>query len=162
MAITKTIPFPHKQYGMYPVEEDLRDAAYRGDAARIKALQTQYPHLNLNAPNEYGETAAYIACKRKQGSTVEYLLQQPCIDIKQSTILGNNCLLIAVWNDDTALAEKLVAKGADVYARTSPERLYHGNVSALDIAIERGNTELVSFLKPLVENQQAKPSSPLI
>ena len=158
MAHNKAIPFPHKKYGMYYVEEDLRDAAYRGDVRRIKDLMSHYPKLDLNSGNEYGETALYIACKRKQASAVNFLLDQPGINLKVPTILGNNSILIAAWNDDTALVKKLVEKGVDVEARTNPDRPYHGNVSALDIAQERGNVDLVEYLKPLVSDVQSSPS----
>lgn len=153
MALNKSIPFPHKKYGMYYVEEDLRDAAYRGDTKRIKDLMEKYPNLNLNATNEYGETAVYIACKRNQNDTVDFLLKQRNIDIKIPTILGNNSILIAAWNDNTDLVKKLVTAGIDVTSRTNPDRKYHGNVSALDIAEERENTALIEFLKPLIKSK---------
>lgn len=153
MSLNKPIPFPHKKYGMYYVEEDLRDAAYRGDVERIKKLGSQYSKLNFNATNEYGETAIYIATKRNQDSAVSHLLNQPGIDIEIPTILGNKCLLIAAWNDNTELAKKLIDHGADIHARTNPDRQYHGNVSALDIAEERGNKALVDYI------EQVSPSS---
>ena len=158
--LNKPIPFPHKQYGMYYVEEDLRDAAYRGDVDRIKKLGAQYPNLNFNATNEYGETALYIACKRNQDSVVSHLLDKPGIDLNVPTILGNLSLLIAAWNDNTPLAKKLVEKGADIHARTNPDRTYHGNVSALDIAKERGNDSLVDYLQQKIAPEAGKNATP--
>lgn len=151
----KAIPFPHKQYGMYYVEEDFRDAAYRGDEKRLNDLLKAYPNLNINAVNEYAETALYIACKHNQNRAAALLLKQPGIDVNLPTILGNSPLLISAWNDNTALAKLLIHHNADVNARTKAERQYHGNVSALDIAQERGNNELVELLAPLVKVQQS-------
>lgn len=156
MSLAKTIPLPHKQYGMYYVEEDLRDAAYRGDLKHIQKLMLQYPKLNLNAINEYHETALYVACKTnhdKQYQVADYLLKQPNIDVNKSTILGNSALLISAWKDKTGLAIKLIEHGADIQARTNADRQYHGGVSTLDIAQERGNTELANYLKQLLNNQ---------
>lgn len=149
----KAIPFPHKQYGMYYIEEDLRDAAYRGDEKRINDLFKAYPKLNINAVNEYNETALYIACKRNQNKVAELLLKQPGTNVNLQTVLGNSSLLISSWNDNTALAKLLIQHSADVNARTNVGRQYHGNVSALDIAQERGNKELVEFLLPLMNTQ---------
>lgn len=157
MATLKPIPFPHKQYGMYYVEEDLRDAAYKGDIKRMQDLLSQHPSLNINATNEYSETALYIACKKSQNQAAEFLLKQPFIKVNIPTILGNSPMLICAWNDNTELAKKLTQHGADVHARTNPDREYHGNVSAFDIAQERNNKALVDFLQPYIANT-ASPS----
>lgn len=155
MATSKPIPFPHKQYGMYYVEEDLRDASYRGDLQRVKELIKSYPDLNINAVNEYAETALYIACKKNQNEIAAHLLQQEEIKVNTSTILGNSPLLISAWNDNTKLAKKLIEHGADVNARTKADREYHGNVSAFDIAQERNNSELTDHLRKYISAEQA-------
>lgn len=162
IAITpiKPIPFPHEKYGMYYVEEDLRDAAYRGDLKRIQALITSYPKLNLNAVNEYGESALYIACKRDQNTVAEFLLNKSEVNKNAATILGNSPMLIAAWRDNNEIARKLIENGADVNARTNANRQYHGGVSALDVAKERGNQMLVDLLKPLVENNLSHQPKP--
>jgi len=162
MATLKPVPFPHEKYGMFYVEEDLRDAAYRGDVQRMKTLLEQHPKLDVNAMNEYGETALYIACKKNQNKAADFLLEKADIKPNIQTILGNSPLLICAWNDNTELAKKLIAKGADINARTNPDREYHGNVSALDIAQERNNTALVEHLQKLAPAQapqiSARPS----
>jgi len=157
MQTLKPIPSIHPQYGMYYIEEDLRDAAYRGDLTRAMALFAQYPKLDSNATNEYSETALYIACKRKQDRIAEYLLKHPEIRVDIPTILGNSALLICAWTDNTQLAKRLVQAGAGVHARTHSDRKYHGNVSAFDIAQERNNHELVEFLLAHISNS-ANPS----
>lgn len=158
MTTQKPIPFPHQKYGMYYVEEDLRDAAYRGDLNRMQKLFEQYPKLDPNSPNEYNETALYIACKRGQTSVVEFLLKTPKIDTNATTIRGNSPMLACAWGDYTVLAKKLIDAGADTTQRTNLDREYHSGVSALEIAEERGNSELATLLKlHLNENHQAKP-----
>ncbi len=152
MATSKPIPFPDKQFGMFYAEEDLRDAAYRGDLKRIQDLMRQHPTLDINAADEYSQTPLYIACKKNQNKVAEFLLNQPSIKVNVPTILGNSPMLVCAWNDNTDLAEKLIARGADVHARTSPEREYHGNVSAFDIAQERNNQKLVDLLQPYMTN----------
>lgn len=147
MSSAKPIPFPHKKYGTWYIEEDLRDAAYRGDLSRIQVLLAQYPTINLNATNEYNETALYIACKKNQYTVVEFLLRNPQVDVNISTLLGNSPALISTWNDNNELTEKLLVRGADINARTNANRDYHGGVSALDIAEERNNTTLISYLR---------------
>jgi ankyrin repeat protein len=160
MPARKPVPLPHKLYGMFPVEEDLRDAAYRGDKNRIKKLIETYPKLNLNAVNEYGETPLYIACKRNQNPIADFLLEQPGIDVNHQTILGNGAVLIAAWNDNTQLVKELIQKKADVSLRTNPDRPYHGNVSAMDIAKERGNHALVTVLAEHLGIQQQPTPTP--
>lgn len=162
MATLKSnpIPFPHKQYGMYYVEEDFRDAAYRGDFARIKEIINKYPKLNINATNEYNETALYIACKKNQNQIAEFLLQQPGIKANIATVLGNSAVLISAWNDNTEQVKILDIHGADLHARTNPDREYHGNVSALDIAQERGNKELVKYLQERLAVTAAPSNNP--
>lgn len=163
MATLKSnpIPFPDKQYGMYYVEEDFRNAAYRGDLARIKEIKNKYPKLlNINATNEYNETALYIACKKNQTHVAEFLLEQPGINPNIATILGNSAVLISAWNDNTKQVKALDEHGADLHARTNPEREYHGNVSALDIAQERGNNELVNYLQARLAVTAAPSNNP--
>lgn len=156
---TKPLPVPHKQYGMYYIEEALRDASYQGDTAQIKRLMEKYPQLDLNAVNEYSETALYIACKRNQIDTVKFLLSQPNVNVNQQTILGNGSLLIAAWNDNTELAKLLIQHRADVQQRTKSDRPYHGGVNAADVAKERGNKELVEYLQQVMPEENAKDSS---
>lgn len=154
---TRSLPLPHPKYGMWYVEEDFRDAAYRGDLKRVQELLDKYPKLNINAVNEYGETALYIASKKNQSQVVDFLLNQAQlnVDINCQTILGNSPMLVAAWNDNTAIAKKLLEKGADATLTTKADRQYHGGVSALQIAAERNNQELVSLL----EKQLGKKTS---
>lgn len=154
--MNRVIPFPHKKYGMYYVEEDFRDAAYRGDVKHMQDILDRYPKFNINASNEYGETALYIACKRNQEDAVSFLLKKPGVDPNSGTILGNRSLLIAAWNDNNKIAQKLLDNGADISARTNPDRKYHANVSALDIAIERENHELQKILQKGLGNDVAE------
>jgi ankyrin repeat protein len=153
---TKTLPVPHKQYGMYYIEEALRDACYQGDISQIKNLTERYPDLNINAANEYAETALYIACKRNQVNAVKFLLDQPNININQATILGNSPLLIAAWNDNTELAKLLLDHNADANHCTNKDRPYHGGVNAADIAKERGNEKLFNHLQQFMPAESAK------
>lgn len=153
---TKSLPVPHKQYGMYYIEEALRDASYQGDISQIKNLTERYPDLNVNATDEYGQTALYIACKKNQANAAKVLLNQPNINVNQATILGNSPLLIAAWNDNNELAKLLLEHNADVNQRTNKDRPYHGSVNAADIAKERGNEELVKHLQQFMPEENAK------
>ena len=153
---TRSLPMPHPKYGMWYVEEDFRDAAYRGDLNRIQEILNKYPKFNINAVDEYGQTALYIACKKNQTQVVDFMFKQSglTMDVNCQTILGNSPMLIAAWNDNTILVKKLLEKGADATLTTKAERQHHGDVSALQIAEERNNRELVSLL----ENHLGKKS----
>lgn len=143
---TDSIPFPN-QYGMWDIQENLRDAAYLGDLKKIKATFKQYPNLDPDAVDEYGQTALYIACKKNQEAVVNYLLAEVKANPNKQTIHGNSPILIATWKKLNNLVEKLLKHGGDASLRTNADREYHGNVSALDIAQEQGNNELVEMLK---------------
>jgi len=140
------LPKPHAKYGMYYIEECLRDCGYQGDLSTIKNLQRKYGDLDLNSADEYGQTVLYLASKRNHAELVDYLVRQPNVNVNAATILGNSSLLIAAWNDNNQIAEILVKNGADILAKTNSSREYHGGVSAIDIAEERGNASLASFL----------------
>lgn len=153
------LPAVHPKYGMFYIEEAMRDAAYQGSVSMLKRLATAYPQLDVNAADEYGQTALYIACKRGQHEAADWLLDQPNIDVKAATSLGNDALLISAWNDDTVLAQKLLDHGADPHARTHADRQYHGGVSARDVADERGNAALVKLLLAAESQADIQPTA---
>lgn len=147
--MSSILPQPHPKYGMYYVEKELRHAAYMGDLQLAEQLTKIYPDLDLNAVDEYGRTALYIACERQQPEMITWLLNKPGIDLNRPTVRGNSPLLMAAWNDDNATVKELVEHSANIHARTHVDREYHAGVSALDIAKERGNHSLVELLTAL-------------
>jgi len=147
MSANINIPNAHEKYGDWYIGKALRDAAYLGDLTYIENLIKTYPELDLNLADEYGRTALYIACERQQHKVVDFFLNQPSVDFNAPTILGNSALLISIWNDDSVLAKKLIDAGVDIHQCTAKDRQYHGNVSAMDLALERENHALVSYLE---------------
>lgn len=155
MSIFKSVsnlPVPHDKYGMFYIEKDMRDSAYKGDLSRIKDLMREYPDLDLNAVDEYGRTPLYMACDGNQEGVLDYLLNQPKVDVNIQTILGNSPLLMATWNDNSRIAGKLVDAGADLHAKTLASREYHGGVTAHDVAVERDNKSLAEFLRSAMDD----------
>ncbi|MFN3234326.1 MAG: ankyrin repeat domain-containing protein [Gammaproteobacteria bacterium] len=139
-------PVPHEKYGMFLVEENFRHFAYMGNTQKMQEILNDHPNLNINAQNEYGQTAFYLACKSNQENTVDFLLAKNA-DIDIPTTLGNDALLMSTFNGNNPLVKKLIENGANINARTSRNRKDHAGVNAIGIAREQNNLALVEILE---------------
>ena len=95
---------------------------------------------NINKADYIGNPALMIAINSKQPEAIECLLSNPKIAINQQNQDGWTALMLAVYQDNCALIQLLLNKGAD-----SNKTNYEGD-TALIIAVNRKNTDTVKCL----------------
>jgi ankyrin repeat protein len=131
-------------------EAEVFEAIRRGDAARVRALIEAHPDL-VNARNESGDSLLLAATYAGRRDIFEMLLKQGAavslfeaaasgLDDRAGSILeqdpaaansyshdGWTPLHLAAFFGHTAIAERLIARGADVNARSKSERFARSN-----------------------------------
>lgn len=83
------------------MEEELFDAAYYGDVARVRRI-LENPDADANWGNYVGWTALHVACNEGHDEVVSLLLAHPRIDVNQKDGNGETPFLKGCANGSTA------------------------------------------------------------
>ena len=134
--------------------EDFFQAVGTDDAASVRALLAR--GFDGNAPDPKGQHALLIAAREKSGKVADELLRWPAINVEARNAADESPLMLASLQGLTELAQKLVAKGADVnkpgwaplhYASTKGHlaimTLLLDNHAYIDAASPNGTTPLM-------------------
>ncbi|CAB3386911.1 Hypothetical predicted protein [Cloeon dipterum] len=78
--------------------------------------------IDLNATNEFGETAFMIACSKNRSDVVEYLLANKDIDLSKEDIGGRTALHHATRSGCVDLVQNLLHHGADLTKKDKDNR----------------------------------------
>ena len=92
--------------------EDFFRAVAMDDAASVRALLSR--GFDGNTPDPKGQHALLIAAREKSGKVADELLRWPAINVESRNGADESPLMFASLQGLTELAQKLVAKGADV------------------------------------------------
>ncbi len=122
----------------------LHTTVVRGDIQAIEDLLAK--GTDVNARDEDGYTALFIAALRGHKEVVELLLAKGAdinarLDVDAKGAGGWTSLHAASRHDRKSVAQLLIAKGADVNAKTEKGQ------TALSLAKENGHTEIVELLR---------------
>ena len=104
------------------------------------------PGVNVNAPNEKGETALHLACKSKDPPSkdrldiLDLLLGSSDVDIEAKDNAGNTPLMLACLANKDELVKRLLDKDADLNVTS------FNHSSPLQIAVKRGATPIIGLL----------------
>eukprot|EP00730_Choanoeca_flexa_P014872 TRINITY_DN6657_c0_g1_i3.p1 TRINITY_DN6657_c0_g1~~TRINITY_DN6657_c0_g1_i3.p1 ORF type:complete len:271 (+),score=63.48 TRINITY_DN6657_c0_g1_i3:43-855(+) len=93
-------------------DKTIFDFAQEGD---VTALIPLLQGVDINTPNDEGETLLHVACDRGRLSLVEELLQRGA-DVTVKDAAGCTPLHFAAYCEHAAVAKALVAAGADIDA----------------------------------------------
>ena len=120
---------------------ELWDASQRGDAYFIEDLLEGEDRecVDVNAQNEYGESALILAVSFGKPEAVKVLLEHNA-DIEARTIRGQTPLMLSACDEDKELIHHLVEAGASVNAQDNDGE------TVLHYAGRRGNPEIVQYL----------------
>jgi hypothetical protein len=116
----------------------LREAARRGDPARIEALVRE--GANVNARDERGQTALLLAAREGQAGVVKALLRAGA-DLDATTASGLTPLIAAAAKGRTDVARLLIE------ARADPDVRHRELGTALDAAQRYGHRDIVQMLR---------------
>ena len=119
---------------------ELLERARCGDLDGVKRLIEQLC-VDVNTRNEYDQTALYCACEKGHADTVQYLL-----DSGAAVNLGVNPLVAAVRNKRVTVVQLLLEHGTHPDALEESSESSNRRSSALHIASDGGNSELVELL----------------
>ena len=92
--------------------EDFFRAVAVDDAASVRVLLSR--GFDGNTPDPKGQHALLIAAREKSGKVADELLRWPTINVEARNGADESPLMFASLQGLTELAQKLVAKGADV------------------------------------------------
>lgn len=104
----------------------------------IRILQNN-PNINLEEKDEYNRTALHISCFSKL-SEISHLLLKKGADILNQGENGNYPLHYAVLGNDFKIIKKIISNNFD------PELPNNKGETALHLAIQEGNYEIVNYL----------------
>jgi len=133
-----------KQAGVKPAlgaTDDLINAARSGQLDMVKMLISK--GSKVDQPDRFGRTALYAAVMSRQKEVVQFLLDEGANPNGNPDHDGSP-LAFAATQNDLEIIKLLLAKKADPNAK-----IFNGMTSktALAIATERGQTEIVELLK---------------
>ena len=134
--------------------EDFFRAVGTDDAVGVRTLLAR--GFDGNTPDPKGQHALLIAAREKSGKVADELLRWPAIKVETRNAADESPLMMASLQGLTELAQKLVAKGADVnkpgwaplhYAATKGHleviTLLLDNYAYIDAASPNGTTPLM-------------------
>lgn len=121
------------------INQDLIDAAIKGDTARVKELTTQ----NADTKNDINTgdltAALMLATFNDHNETVKFLIEKGA-DVNGKMNNGKTALMLAAGQGHVDIVKLLLDKGADVNAKTN------NGETALIPAVFKGDTNIIKLL----------------
>jgi ankyrin repeat protein len=118
------------------LNEQLYEAARRGDAAEVKALLDK--GADVNAKFRYGATALFKAAERGHAEVVRLLLERGADAAVRDTFYGATAMTWALDKKHVETVRALLAKNAEAAGDVLMAGVREGNVELTKVAIERG------------------------
>lgn len=119
--------------------------------------------VNINATDDSGHTALHYAARNDDEDLAQMILATRKSDINHQCGLGFSPLMEAADTGSTSVAKLLIKAGADLNVKDEDDQ------TALDIADDKGNEDIVTLIKeaggkatpkPDDEGEVAKPNKP--
>ena len=132
-------------WGKMTLNEDLIDAALRGDLEKVESLLDK--GANVNAKDGYGRTPLHYAAWYGHLDIVKLLLDRGA-DVNAKGNAGETPLHLAAAWDHPDIVKLLLDRGADVNAKNRDGK------TPLDLARENKYWDIVNFLEKAVENAE--------
>jgi len=127
------------------------DHASSNGHVEVVKLLLAHPDINVNVRNEGGQTPISLGCERGHVSVVRVLLKDPRVNVTLGEYNGCTPLWWASWKGYHEVIEWLIASGRDLGdIENKKGKWFAREYTALEIARERRNTEVVSLLEKFV------------
>jgi hypothetical protein len=129
-------------------------SSYWGHLEVVKLL-LDHPFINVNVQTNAGATPFLLCCSNRNLPVVQVLLKDPRVDITLATNSGRTPLWDASCSGFLEVIEWRIASGRDLGDFNLKEKHWDEmSYTALEIAKDRNNTEVVSLLERFLANPQ--------
>lgn len=118
------------------LNEQLYEAARKGDAAEVKALLDR--GADVNAKFRYGATALFKAAERGHTEVVKLLIERGADVTVKDTFYGATALYWATDKGHTGVVRAILAKSAEGAGEVLSNGVSSGNVEMVSAALETG------------------------
>ncbi len=102
------------------IPDQLITIAKLGGAKDLAKALVQIPQININTPNNDGDTALLLAAEDNDLSLVQIILGMPGVNVNAKNIFGQTALILVVKSiskKKAAMVQILLAAGADAEIR---------------------------------------------
>ncbi|HEX7316248.1 MAG TPA: ankyrin repeat domain-containing protein [Pyrinomonadaceae bacterium] len=130
------------------LNEQLYEAARKGDAAEVKALLDK--GADVNAKFRYGATALFKAAERGHTEVVKLLIERGADVTVRDTFYGATALYWATDKGHTGVVRAILAKSPDGAGDVLSSGVRSGNAEMVSAALETGKVPAGSLTAALV------------
>jgi len=135
----------------------LHHASISGHVEVVKVLLA-HPGITVNCKDIVGQTPFSLGCEGGNVSVVCVLLKDPRVDVTMADNMGCTPLWYASRDGHHEVVERLMASGRDLGDIGNTKGKYGGEeFTALEIARENENSEVVSLLENFMDNPTQTP-----
>lgn len=141
------------------LNEQLYEAARKGDAAEVKALLDK--GADVNAKFRYGATALFKAAERGHTEVVKLLIERGADVTVKDTFYGANALYWAMDKGHTGVVRAILAKSAEDAGDVLLTGVRSGNAEMTSAALETGKVDAATLTAALVAAGSDAKNAPL-
>jgi hypothetical protein len=127
------------------MEHEWRQSVRRADLEGMSRLLVE--GQNIDARDEYGQTALMIAAHEGRAEVVAFLVEQGAL-LDHTAKYGLSALMLAVMSGHIRVVQILVNAGADMTLRGRGAPGFAGKM-ALDLAVAQGRRDIADVLAGL-------------
>jgi ankyrin repeat protein len=130
------------------LNEQLYEAARKGDAAEVRALLDK--GADVNAKYRYGATALFKAAERGHTEVVKLLIERGADVNVKDTFYGATAISWALGKGHTGVVRAILAKSAEDAGEVLMEGVRSGNAELVTAALETGKLPAETLTGALV------------
>jgi hypothetical protein len=135
------------QAGKQELDDQLWEAARKGDVATVRALLDK--GANVNARFRYGTTALFKAAERGHTEVVKLLIERGADVNVKDTFYGATAMTWALENKHVEVVRALLEKGAESVDEVLLTGARGGDAALVRIALDRGGVKAESLTAAL-------------
>lgn len=141
------------------LNEQLYEAARKGDAAEVKAVLDK--GADVNAKFRYGATALFKAAERGHTEVVRLLIERGADVSVRDTFYGATALYWAMDKGHTGIVRTILAKNAEGAGEVLLNGVRAGNAEMVSVALETGKVSAETLTAALVAAGSDEKQAPL-